>query len=64
MTDEKSDERLGVEAQAILTGGPVTPLTMPCTALQLRQWVQTLDAIRPGSNTAALAASATSITVT
>lgn len=49
-----------VEAQAVSV---VTPLTMPCTALQLRNWLQGIDALRPGSNSAAVTATASSITV-
>jgi len=48
------------EALAATAG---TPLTMPCTALQLRQWLAGVDAIRPGRNTAQITATASSINV-
>jgi hypothetical protein len=49
-----------VEVQAVTTA---TPLVMPCTALQLRQWLNGVDAIRPGRNSAQVSATASSITV-
>jgi Zn-dependent peptidase ImmA (M78 family) len=49
-----------VEAQA---NTAATPLTTPCTVLQLRQWLKDVDSIRPGTNTAQVTASASSISV-
>jgi len=48
------------EALAVTTG---TPLTMPCTALQLRRWLAGVDAIRPGRNTAQITSTASSINI-
>jgi len=58
-----SGTKASAETQAVEPGGVVTPLTLPCTALQLRNWLLSVDVIRPGNNAAQVTASASSISI-
>jgi hypothetical protein len=63
--DEREDEDAEVEERAAVTPNPgtaVTPLTVPCTLQQLRQWLKGVDGLIQ-ANTKSVTASATAISV-
>lgn len=53
----------GMAAATLNPYPPVTPLALPCTVLQLRNWLKEADGLLLGDNTSTITPTATSVYV-